>query len=118
MSELLDIVLHTLDEKQAEDVVTIDMRSVNPYTDYFVICTARNVRHSASLIEFLEQEAEKNGYSVRMREGEKESTWMLLDLNEVVIHIFTQDARNQYRLEALWSDLPQSTYETKQAVLI
>lgn len=117
MSELLDIVLHTLDEKQAEDIVTIDMRSVNPYTDYFVVCTARNVRHGASLMEFVEQEAEKNGYSVRMREGEKDSTWMLLDLNEVVIHIFTEETRNVYRLEALWADLPQTTYETKATLV-
>lgn len=116
MSELLDIVLNTLDEKQAEDIVTIDMRSTNPFTDYFVVCTARNVRHSTSLAEFLEQEAEKNGYDVRVREGERESTWILLDLNEVVIHIFTEEARKQYRLESLWADLPQNNYQTKMTV--
>ncbi len=109
-SELLDIVTKVLDEKQAEDIVAIDMRTATPYTDYFVVCTARNVRHAASLIEFCEQEAEKNGYSVRLREGERESTWMLLDLNEVVIQVFTQEARDQYRLEKLWADLPQETY--------
>lgn len=118
MSSLLDIVLNTLDEKQAEDIVTIDMRNVTPYTDYFVICSARNVRHGASLIEFVEQEAEKNGYSVRLREGEKDSTWMLLDLNEIIIHVFTEEARNQYRLESLWADQPQSTYASKQTVQI
>ncbi len=118
MSDLLEIILHTLDEKQAEDIVTIDMRSVNPYTDYFVVCTARNARHGASLAEFVEQEAEKNGYSVRMREGERDSSWILLDCHEVVVHIFTEDARAQYRLEALWADLPQETIETKKTVEI
>lgn len=116
MSELLDIVLNTLDEKQAEDIVTIDMSATNPFTDYFVICTARNVRHASSLAEFLEQEAEKNGYDVRIREGEKESTWILLDLKDVVVHIFTEEARQQYRLELLWSDLPQATYDSKTTV--
>lgn len=110
MSELLDIVRKTLDEKQASDIVTIDMRNVNPFTDYFVICTARNVRHAASLAEFCEQKAAECGYDTREKEGEKDSTWILLDLNEVVVHIFTQDARSQYRLEALWADQPQETY--------
>lgn len=111
--DLLEIVIRTLDEKQAEDIVSIDMRSVTPYTDYFVVCTARNVRHGASLAEFVEQEAEKNGYTVRTREGERDSQWILLDCNEVVVHIFTEDTRNTYRLESLWADLPQETHESK-----
>ena len=110
MSELLNIVCNTLDEKQAEDIVTIDMRSVNPYSDYYVVCTAKNVIHAMSLCEFVEEETEKNGYHVRLREGDRESTWVLLDLNEVVIHIFTSEAREFYRLERLWADLPQQQY--------
>lgn len=115
MSELLNIVLKTLDDKQAEDIVTIDMRSVNPYSDYYVICTARNSRHAMSLLEFTEQEAEKNGYSVRVREGDRDSSWILLDLNEVVVHIFTEDARSFYRLERLWADMPQEEYHPENA---
>ena len=111
MSELLNLICHTLDEKQAENIVSIDMRTVNPYSDYYVVCTSKNVRHALSLSQFCEEEAEKNGYSVRIREGEKESTWILLDLHEVVIHIFTQEARDFYRLERLWADMPQSSYE-------
>lgn len=110
MSELLNIVCNTLDEKQAEDIVTIDMRSVNPYSDYYVVCTAKNVRHATSLCDFCKEEAEKNGYMVRLTEGDRESTWILLDLNEVVVHIFTSEARDFYRLERLWADLPQQQY--------
>ena len=108
MSELLNIVQKTLDEKLGTDIVTIDMTKVNPFTDYFVIVTAKNVRHAQSLAEFVEQEAEKNGYEVRMREGERESTWVLVDIKEVVVHIFTEETRRQYRLEALWGDQPQT----------
>ena len=118
MSELLDIIVNTLDEKQAEDIVSIDMRNVTPFTDYFVVCTARNVRHASSLAEFVEQEAEKPGYPTRMREGERESSWILLDCNEVVVHIFTEEARQTYRLESLWADLPQVSHESKQTVSI
>ena len=109
MSELLNLVRHTLDEKLAENIVTIDIRNVNAYTDYSVICTAKNPRHANSLVEFVEKEVTKNGFDVRLREGERESTWVLIDMNEVVVHIFTEDARSTYRLEALWADQPQET---------
>ena len=109
MSNLLSLVQKTLDEKLAEDIVTIDIRNVNAYTDYYVICTAKNFRHANSLVEYVEKEAEKNGYEVRLREGERDSTWVLIDMNEVVVHIFTQEARSTYRLEALWADQPQET---------
>ena len=106
MSEILDLVRKTLDDKQAEDITVLDMREVNPFTDYFVICTAKNLRHANALADFVEEEALKNGFDIRSREGEKESTWILVDLFEVVVHIFTQEARNTYRLEALWADRP------------
>ncbi len=106
MSTLLETVIHTLDEKLAEDIVTIDMSEVNPFTDYFVICTARNIRHSQSLAEFLEKAAYENGFEVRAREGEKDSNWILVDMYDVVVHIFTEEARKTYRLESLWADRP------------
>ena len=90
MAELLDIVCKTLDEKQAEDIVVIE--------------------------EFCEQEAEKNGYAVRVREGDRDSNWILLDLGEVVVHIFTEDARSFYRLERLWADMPQQNYSGSETL--
>ncbi len=111
MSELLQIVLKTLDSKQAENIVTIDMSKVSPFNDYFVIATAKNVRHAQSLAEFLEQEVAKNGYATRLREGDKDSSWVLVDLNEIIVHIFLQEARELYRLEALWADQPQEEYQ-------
>lgn len=112
MSDLLAIVEKTLSDKLAEDIIAIDMSKVSPFTDYFVIATAKNVRQAVSLAEYTEQEAEKNGFSVRSREGGKESTWILVDLGDVVVHIMTEDARKTYRLEALWADQPQTSYET------
>ncbi len=106
MAELLDITLNKLKEKLAQDITVIDMQEVNPFTDQFVIVTARNPRHAASLAEDVIQEAEKNGYPVRTREGGDGSTWILVDLNEIIVHIFTEDARLMYKLENLWGDLP------------
>lgn len=111
MSDLLEIVEKTLSDKLAENIIAIDMTKVSPFTDFFVIATAKNVRQAESLAEYVEQEAVKNGYSVRSREGGKESTWVLVDLGDVIVHIMTEEARKTYRLEALWADQPQAFYE-------
>ncbi|MBQ1321244.1 MAG: ribosome silencing factor [Solobacterium sp.] len=111
MAELLEMTERTLSEKLGENIVTIDMRSVNPFTDYFVIVTARNLRHASSLADDLIEEAEKQGFPVRTREGEEGSSWILVDLYNVIVHIFTEEGRMQYRLENLWGDLPSRRYE-------
>ncbi len=109
MSELLDIVTKTLNEKLAKNITVIDMQKVNPFMDYFVICTAGSTRQAAALADYVEQAAAEHGYEIRSKEGVGESDWVLIDLNEVVVHIFTEAARNQYRLESLWGDQPQYT---------
>ncbi|MBQ9327468.1 MAG: ribosome silencing factor [Solobacterium sp.] len=115
MAELLELTVDKLTEKLAEDILVIDMSSVNPFTDHFVIATARNPRHAASLADEVIQTVEKNGYSVRTREGADGSTWILVDLNDVIVHIFTEDARSTYKLENLWGDLPITRPESNNA---
>ncbi len=110
MDELLEFTEKKLSEKLAENIVAIDLRGTSPFADYFVIATAKNVRHAASLANDLIDAAHKAGYDVRVREGEDNSSWILVDLYTVVVHIFTEDARTQYRLENLWSDLPMEHY--------
>ncbi len=112
MSELLDLTVKTLSDKLAKDIVTVDMRAVSPYTDAFVIATAANVRQANALADYVQDAAEKQGYEVKSREGTSGSTWALLDLGEVVVHIFTEETRKQYRLEELWADQPQQRYES------
>ena len=112
MSELLDLTVKTLSDKLAKDIVTVDMRAVSPYTDAFVIATAANVRQANALADYVQDAAEKQGYEVKSREGTSGSTWVLLDLGEVVVLIFTEETRKQYRLEELWADQPQQRFES------
>lgn len=111
MSELKTLVLETLSEKQGSHIVSIDMRSVNPFTDYFIIATAKNLRHADSLAEDVIERVSKQGYSIRTKEGSEGSNWILVDVEDVIVHIFTQEGREQYRLETLWGDLPSEEYE-------
>lgn len=111
MDERLQFAVQLLSAKVGENIVTIDMREVSPFTDFYLLVTAKSLRHADALAEDLIKEAHRNGYSVFAREGGSGSSWILVDLGEVVVHIFTPEARAQYRLESLWADRPIRTYE-------
>lgn len=107
MADLKSIIQDVLVDKQARDINVITMNAVSPYTDYFMICTANNIRHASSLADYVQKAAVENGYQIRAVEGDKNSTWILVDLYDVIVHIFTEETREQYRLELLWADQPQ-----------
>lgn len=106
MPTLLEVVKRTVLEKQGSDVAVIDMEGTNPFTDYFVITTARNQQHADSIAEAVIDAANKAGYECRCKEGDKNASWVLVDLNGIIVHIFTSDARLLYKLENLWGDRP------------
>jgi ribosome-associated protein len=94
-------------EKLAEDVVILDMRPVCDYTDYFVIATGRNPRQTASIWDEVHGKMkQEHGVNPRSVDGVQEGTWILADFLDVVLHVFTPDARAFYRLDELWGDVP------------
>lgn len=106
MDRLLNAVLQELDKKLAENIKIIDFNNVSPFNDYFVVCTARNIRHALSLIRDIKDVAGKNGFEIKAVEGDESSDWLLVDLYSIVIHIFVGESRSVYQLEKLWGDLP------------
>jgi ribosome-associated protein len=104
MSELLDVILAAVDEKKADRVSVLLMRDVNPWVDYFVICDAQSLRQVHAITDFTVEEVEKAGFIVDHIEGGETSDWLLLDCNEVVLHVFKSEARDVYQLERLWAD--------------
>jgi ribosome-associated protein len=94
-------------EKLAEDVVILDMRPVCTFTDYFVIATGRNPRQTAAIWDEVHGRMKKEERLVpRSADGTQEGTWILADYLDVVLHVFTPEARGFYRLEELWGDVP------------
>jgi ribosome-associated protein len=92
-----------LDEKKSEDIVLLDLRSVNSYLDYFLIATGNSQMHCRSLY----RELSKYMDSVNIRERNKpdlNSEWIVVDYNELIVHIFTSEMRDYYQLEKLWGD--------------
>jgi ribosome-associated protein len=94
-------------EKLAADVVILDMRPVCSYTDYFVICTGQNPRQTKAIYDAVREEMKKaDRLTPRTVAGEREASWILADYLDVVLHVFTPEAREYYRLEELWGDVP------------
>ena len=106
MKDLLKIAYDAMDEKLAEDIVVIDFRKQSPFIDYFVIGTAKNYRMAKSIIENVEEKVLENGFEVKHIYAQATTKWLLIDLGEIVCHIFYDGERELYNLEGLWKDLP------------
>jgi ribosome-associated protein len=103
-------------EKLAEDVVILDMRPVCTFTDYFVIATGRNARQTAAIWDEVHDRLKHElDLLPRATDGKQEGTWILADYLDVVLHVFTAEARDYYRLEELWNDVPAVDLETAAA---
>jgi ribosome-associated protein len=99
-------------EKLARDVVILDMQGVCSYTDFFVVATGANVRQTKSISDEVHVRLKKeDGLLPRSAEGEGEATWIIADYYDVVLHVFTPEARAFYRLDELWGDVPHETPE-------
>ena len=95
-------------DKLAEDVVILDMRPVCIYTDFFVVCSGRNPRQVRAIWDDVRERMKHDGERLLPRsvDGERESSWIVGDYLDVVLHVFTPDARKYYALEDLWGDVP------------
>jgi ribosome-associated protein len=94
-------------EKLAEDVVILDMRPVCTFTDFFVIASGRNPRQTAAIWDEVHGRMKHDERLLpRTIDGAQEGSWILADYLDVVLHVFTPEAREFYKLEELWSDVP------------
>ena len=84
----------------------LDMRPVVTYTDYFVICSGQNPRQAKAISDEIHETLKRESRLIPRVSGEREATWILLDYLDVVVHVFTPEARAYYRLEQLWGDVP------------
>ena len=90
--------------KKALDIVVLDLKGIFPVADYFVICSGRSTAQLAAIVREVEDELKKSSDGSYRREGSPESGWILLDNGDVVIHIFSEEARKFYDIEHLWGD--------------
>ncbi|MGD9573492.1 MAG: ribosome silencing factor [Thermoleophilia bacterium] len=99
------------ESKSARDIVILDMRGLVSYTDYIVVCTGRTPRQTKAIAEELRTRMKRDhGVVPRTVEGLREGEWVLVDLLDTVVHVFTPEARDFYRLDRLWREAPRQEY--------
>jgi len=102
--EKLRFIKKTLEDKKAEDIVILDVSKLTNIGDFFVVATASSPVHGRALAEHLVEEAEKAGYRVDHVEGMEFGNWILVDLLDVIVHIFTPQWREYYGIEWIWAE--------------
>ncbi len=95
----------------ARDVVVIDLREAVSYTDYFVVASAGTDRQVRRVVEEVLEKMNEAGFRPRSRRYDEGSAWISLDYLDVVVHVFTDEARDYYRLESLWRGAPQEHWK-------
>ena len=110
---LLALVLETLSENKAEDVVQIDLRGKSSVCDFMVICSGRSSRQVAAMAQHLADELKQTHGILARTEGKDAGDWVLIDAGDVVVHVFRPEVREFYQLEKMW--LPPEIAATAKA---
>ena len=100
-------VTKALDDKKGLDIKLLRIDEVSSLADYFIICTGTSNTHVKTLCDYAEYTLEQLGEPMLGREGHRGNAWELLDYGSVVVHVFTEEAREFYSLERLWADAEQ-----------
>ena len=105
---LAELIAGYAADVKAIDPVELDLRGVLGYTDYFVICTGNTDRQTKAIHDRIHERMKKEHSLLPRRvEGLGEARWILMDYNDVIVHVFTPEAREFYRLEQLWGEAPK-----------
>lgn len=102
--EMAKIAYHALDEKKGEDIRIIDIAGISVLADYFIIANGSSESQVQAMVDNVEEEMHKAGYSLKQREGYGSGNWVLLDFGDVIVHVFDKENRLFYDLERIWRD--------------
>ncbi|MGG3450931.1 ribosome silencing factor [Domibacillus aminovorans] len=103
---ILHAVIKAADDKRAENITALDMEGISPVADYFVICHGNSDKQVQAIAREVKEKAEEFGVGIKRMEGFDEARWVLIDIGDVVVHVFHRDERVYYNLERLWGDAP------------
>jgi len=105
-NELISVTVKAADDKRAEDIVVLSMNGISLIADYFLICHGNSDKQVQAIAREIKEKAEEMGYNVKKMEGFDEGKWVLIDLGDVIAHVFHREERSYYNLERLWGDAP------------
>ena len=102
--EMAKLACHALNDKKAEEIRVIDISDISPLADYFVIATGANTNQIQAMVDAVEEELGRQGHTVKQIEGNRTSSWILMDYRDIIVHIFSKEDRLFYDLERIWTD--------------
>lgn len=107
-SKIFKAIIHAIQEKKGENIISLDLRKIpEAVSDFFIICEASNTTQIKAIADFIEVDVkEKTGEAPYKHEGKQAQQWILIDYVNVVVHVMLPEPRKFYRLEEMWSDAP------------
>jgi ribosome-associated protein len=111
-------IAKTAADRKAEDLVVLDMRELASFADVFILATGTSDRHVRAIADAVEECALASGERPLGVEGHEEGRWILLDLGDVIVHVFQREVREHYDLERLWSEAPRLALIDPEAVSV
>ena len=106
VNTVLETAVKAIDGKKANNIVALDMRNVSLIADYFVIADAASNRQVQAIVTEVKDKVQAAGGEVKLIEGFQSADWVLVDLGDVIVHVFSTEQRDFYNLERLWHDAP------------
>lgn len=102
--EIVELIADTCDDKRAEEIIALDMNQVSLVADYFLICHGNTERQVQAIARGIKDAMAEKDIDVKRMEGFEQARWVLVDVGDIVCHIFHKDERSYYNLERLWGD--------------
>ncbi len=102
--ELAKIIYDALDDKKASDIQIIDIHEISVIADYFIVASAGNINQLNAMQDAVDEKMYKNGHHALHIEGNRDSTWILMDYEDIIVHLFSEEDRLFYNLERIWKD--------------
>ena len=113
--EMAKLVIDALEDKKAIDVRVIDIQDVSVIADYFIIASGANTNQVQALADNVQEALGRAGYDARQVEGYGSASWILMDYNDIIIHVFSEESRMFYDLERIWRDGKDIALDTFKA---
>ena len=102
---MAQIACKAIDDKKGQDIKVIDIHNVSVIADYFVIASGTNSNQVQAIVDNVEEQLGRAGFEAKQIEGNRNSSWILMDYGDVIVHVFDEENRLFYDLERIWRDV-------------
>ena len=104
LKEIVRLVYQALEEKKAEDITIIDISNISVISDYFIVASGSNQNQLLAMQDEVDHVLHEHGIDVKQIEGNRSSTWILMDYEDIIVHLFSKEDRLFFNLERIWQD--------------